>query len=75
MIMVNLNVCIQRNANASTLITLQKFNPTWTKDLKIRPDTLNLTDEKGGSSFQLISKGNILLEQNTDFTGPKNKNK
>jgi len=56
------------------LLHYTKLYSKWIKDLEIRPDTFDLTDEKSGSSFDLIYTGKILLEQNTDYTGPTNNN-
>ena len=38
-----------------------KLKSKWIKDLNIKPDTLNLTEEKMGRNFELIEKrGNFL---------------
>ena len=51
-----------------------KLYSKWMKDLDIRPDTLNLTEEKVGNSLEFIVTGKKLSKQNIDCTGTKNKN-
>ena len=40
-----------------------KFKFKWIKDLNIKPDTLNLIDEKVGKSFELIGTGANFLNR------------
>jgi hypothetical protein len=49
------------NANIFVPITLHKTQSQIYKDLKVKPDTLNLIEMKVGNSFELVSTGvNIL---------------
>jgi hypothetical protein len=40
-----------------------KLKSKWIKDLNIKPDTLNLTEEKVGKSFRLIGTGGNFLHR------------
>jgi hypothetical protein len=40
-----------------------KFNSKWIKDLHIKPDTLNLTEEKVGNNIKHIGIGEIFLNR------------
>jgi hypothetical protein len=40
-----------------------KFRAKWIKDLNIKPDTLNLIEEKAGSSIELIGTGGNFLNR------------
>jgi hypothetical protein len=44
-----------------------KLKSKWIKDLNIKPDTLNLIEEKVGDSFEFIVTGDKL--QNTNSPG------
>jgi hypothetical protein len=39
------------------LSSYTKLKSKWIQDLHIKPDTLNLTEENIGKSFELIGKG------------------
>ena len=40
-----------------------KFKSKWTKDLHIKPDTLNLTEEKVGESLEHMGTGGNFLNR------------
>jgi hypothetical protein len=40
-----------------------KFNPKWIKDLNIKPDTLNLIEEKLENSLKCIGTGDNFLNR------------
>jgi hypothetical protein len=40
-----------------------KLKSKWTKDLNIKPDTLNLIEEKVGKSLELIGTGGNFLNR------------
>jgi hypothetical protein len=42
---------------------LTKLNSKWIEDLNIKPDTLNLIEEKVGITFNLISSGDNFLNR------------
>lgn len=44
---------MQKNAINPHLSPYTKFNSKWTKDLKITPDTLSLTENKVGNSLEV----------------------
>ena len=48
-----------------------KLKSKWIKDLNIKPDSLNLIEEKVGESLQLIDTGGKFPEQN--FNGSRSK--
>jgi hypothetical protein len=48
-----------------------KLKSKWIKDLKVKPDTLNLIKEKVGKSLDLIGTAESFSLQNTDGSGPK----
>ena len=60
---------IQKNTYLSPYT---KLNSKWIKD-NIKPDTLNLIEEKEKNSLELIGTGK-LYEQNTISTGTKTDN-
>ena len=43
---------MQKNANRSISIDMQKLKSKWIKCLNRNPDTLNLIEEKAGSSLE-----------------------
>jgi hypothetical protein len=45
------------------LSSCTKVKSKWIKDFHIKPDTLNLIDEKIGKSLEHISTGEILLNR------------
>jgi hypothetical protein len=49
---------MQKNINRYMLITLQKTQTQCIIDLYIKPDTLNLIEQKVGNSLELASTGN-----------------
>jgi hypothetical protein len=48
-----------------------KIRFKWIKDLSIKPDTLNLIEEKVRNCLKQIGIGDKLSEQNTNSTGTK----
>ena len=60
MVLVQLAVSVKKNANRSILISLYK---TQVKDLHIRPDTLNLKEEKVGKGLEHIGTGENFLDR------------
>ena len=48
-----------------------KFKCKWIKVFKIKPDTLNLIEEKVRNCLKQIGIGDKLSEQNTNSTGTK----
>jgi hypothetical protein len=40
-----------------------RFNSKWTKDLNIKPDTLNMTKEKMENSLALSDTGKVFLNR------------
>jgi hypothetical protein len=47
------------------LLPCTKLKSKWIKDLNIKPDTLNLIDEKVGKSLELIGTGGNYLTRTT----------
>jgi hypothetical protein len=45
------------------LSTCTTLKSSWIKDFNIKPDTLNLIEEKVGKSLKLIGKGEIFLNR------------
>lgn len=43
------------------MLPCTKLNSRWLKNLNIRPDALNLVEEKIGNSFELIGVGKDFL--------------
>jgi hypothetical protein len=50
-----------------------KLKSKWIKDLNIKPDIVNLTEEKVGKSLELIGTGNF-PKQNSNGSHSKIKN-
>jgi hypothetical protein len=48
-----------------------KLKSKWIKDLNIKPDTLNLIEEKVGNSLRHIGRGDIFLNRNNSSAGTK----
>jgi hypothetical protein len=48
-----------------------KLKSKWIKDLHIKPDTLNLIEEKVGKNLKHIGSGEIFPEQNTNDPSSK----
>jgi hypothetical protein len=48
-----------------------KLKSMWVKDLHIKPETLNLAEEKVGRSLECIGTEEDFFEQNTDITDAK----
>ena len=46
-------------------IARSKIKSKWIKDLYIKPDTLNLTEEKVGNSFEYTNTGDNFLNRTT----------
>ena len=57
----------------SHLTPCTKLKSNWIKDLNIKPDTLNLLEEKVGKSLELIGKGKF-PKQNSNGSCSKIKN-
>ena len=55
MAQVKLDVCM--NVNKSILNALHKLNSKWIKDLNIKADTLDLTEEKVGTNLEYTGTG------------------
>ena len=49
------------NINRSIYIPCTKLKSRWIKDLNIKPTTLNLIEEKAGSTLECIGTGNHFL--------------
>jgi hypothetical protein len=47
------------------LSTCTNFKSKWMKDLKIKPDTLSLIEEKGGNTLEGVGTGERLLNRIT----------
>jgi hypothetical protein len=63
MVLVSLDVCMQKNENRFIFITLCTFKSKWIKDLKIKPATLNLIEKKVGNTLECIGIGNNFLNR------------
>jgi hypothetical protein len=48
---------LQRNGNRLILSPFTKLNSKWIKDLNIKPDTVNLIEEKVRNILELIGTG------------------
>ena len=46
-------------------LTCTEFNSKWNKNLNLRTDTLNLTEQKVGNSLELISTRKDLITKDT----------
>lgn len=51
------------SASPPYLLPCRKLKSSWIKDLNIKPDTLNLIEEKVGKSFELIDTGRNFLNR------------
>jgi hypothetical protein len=51
-----------------------KLKSKWIKNLNIKPDTLNLIEEKVGKSVELIATGGKFPKQNSNGSCSKIKN-
>ena len=51
-----------------------KLKSKWIKDLNIKPDALNLIEEKVGKSLELIGMVGTFPKQNSNGSGSKIKN-
>ena len=51
-----------------------KLKSKWIKDINIKPDTLNLIEEKIGKSLKLTGTGGKCSKQNSNGSGSKIKN-
>ncbi|KAL6032931.1 hypothetical protein STEG23_010920 [Scotinomys teguina] len=61
--LVKLDNDMSKKANRSIFITSTKLSSKWIKDLGIRPDTLNLIEEKVENSLELIVTGKDFLDR------------
>ena len=52
-----------KNEKGVILMTPTKLKSNWIKDLNIKPDTLNLIEEKVGKSLKLIGTGGNFLNR------------
>lgn len=67
MVLIKLDACMQKNANRSYSSLCAKLNSKWTKNLKIRPDTLNMIEQEMENDLELIgTEGNFLDTDNID---------
>ena len=73
MMLVQLAVSMQKNANQSFLSPCTKLNSKWIKDLYIKPGTQKLIEEKVEKSLKHINIGKF-PEQNTNGLFSKIKN-
>lgn len=51
------------SASPPYLLPCRKLKSSWIKDLNIKPDTLNLIEEKVGKSLELIGTGENFLNR------------
>ena len=51
MVLIQLEVSMQKYANLSILISCTKLNCKWIKDIHIKPDTLKLIEKKLGKTL------------------------
>jgi hypothetical protein len=63
MVLVQLVVIMQKNANRSILTPCTKGNSNWIKTFHIKPDTLNITEEKVGKSPEHMGTGEKFLKR------------
>ena len=56
-------VCLWKNTNRSVHHPIRKLKTNWIKDLKMKPDTLHLIEEKMGSNLEPIVPGNYFLNK------------
>ena len=54
MVLIQLDVCIQKNAKDTYLSPCTKLKYKWIKDLNIKPDTLNLMEEKVAKNLRKL---------------------
>ena len=63
MVLVQLAVSMQKNANDPFISPCTKLKSKWIKDLQIKPGTLKLSEEKVGKSLEHIGTGEIFLNR------------
>lgn len=61
MVQASQNVCLQKNSNSFTIITLHKTQFQMYQGLQQKLDTLNLINKKIGDSLELIGMGEEFL--------------
>jgi hypothetical protein len=54
---------IEKNENRPIFSLCTKLKSKWIKDLNIKPDALNLIEEKMGNSLELIGTGGNFLNR------------
>jgi hypothetical protein len=57
------DICLQNTETRSMSFTLYKYQLKWIKDLKIRPQSLKLVQERAGNTLKLIGIGNDFLNR------------
>ena len=63
MVLGKLEIHMQQNETKPLSLTLHKNLLTWIKDLKIRPETLQLIEEKVGPNLQFVGLGSDFLNR------------
>ena len=64
MVLVKWDGCIFiQNSNRANLAPCTKLNSMWIKNLNIKPDILNLIEEKAGGALELIGPVNNFLKR------------
>lgn len=58
-----MDVCMQKNEDRFTSITLHKTQVQEDQNLNVKPDTLNLIEENLGNRFECIGTGNYFLKK------------
>jgi hypothetical protein len=56
-----LDICMQKTETRAMSFTLCKYYLKWLKNLNIRPETLELVQERTGNTLELIGIGNDFL--------------
>ena len=63
MVLIQLALRMQKNANQSLLSSCTVLKSKWIKDLHIKPGTRKLLEEKVGKSLEHIGTGEIFLSR------------
>ena len=63
MVLDQLEICMQKNANRPILISCTKLKSKWIKDLHIKPDTLKLIEEKVWTNLEHMGTGEKFLNR------------
>jgi hypothetical protein len=56
-------ICLQKTETRSLFVTLYKYYSKWVKDFNIRPETLQLVQERAGNTLEAIGIGNDFLSR------------